>query len=131
IAGGTGITPMLQIIKAVLHNPLDRTKLSLIFANVGVDDILLRDELDNLAEKHPNQFSLYYVLNEPPAGWTGGVGFVSKDMIRDRCPAYAEDVKILLCGPPPMIKAMAAITEDLGYPKSNTISKMADAVFKF
>ena len=42
IAGGTGITPMLQIIRAALKNPLDRTKLSLIYANVNVEDILLR-----------------------------------------------------------------------------------------
>ncbi|KAI8591619.1 NADH-cytochrome b5 reductase 1 [Geranomyces variabilis] len=131
IAGGTGITPMLQIIKAVLNNPLDRTKLSLLFANVGVEDILLRDELETLAERHPGRFTLYHVLNNPPTGWTGGVGFVSKDMIAERLPAPADDIKILLCGPPPMIKAMTNITDELGYPKSNTISKMADVVFKF
>ncbi|KAJ3167230.1 NADH-cytochrome b5 reductase [Geranomyces variabilis] len=131
IAGGTGITPMLQIIKAVLNNPLDRTKLSLLFANVAVEDILLRDELETLAERHPGRFTLYHVLNNPPTGWTGGVGFVSKDMISERLPAPAEDIKILLCGPPPMIKAMTNITDELGYPKSNTISKMADVVFKF
>jgi len=49
IAGGTGITPMLQIIREVLSNPEDRTEISLIFANVSEDDILLRDELDALA----------------------------------------------------------------------------------
>ncbi|KAI8919924.1 hypothetical protein DFJ77DRAFT_526951 [Powellomyces hirtus] len=131
IAGGTGITPMLQIIKAVLRNPADKTKLSLLFANVSAEDILLRDELETLAERHPEQFKLYHVLNNPPTGWTGGVGFVSKDMIAERCPAPADDIKILLCGPPPMVKAMSAITEDLGFPKSNIISKMPDMVFKF
>ncbi|TPX60356.1 hypothetical protein PhCBS80983_g01841 [Powellomyces hirtus] len=131
IAGGTGITPMLQIIKAVLRNPADKTKLSLLFANVAAEDILLRDELETLAERHPEQFKLYHVLNNPPTGWTGGVGFVSKDMIAERCPAPADDIKILLCGPPPMVKAMSAITEDLGFPKSNIISKMPDMVFKF
>ncbi len=63
IAGGTGITPMLQIIKAVLKNPEDKTQLSLIFANVNLDDILLKSELDELAEKYASQFKVFYVLN--------------------------------------------------------------------
>lgn len=49
IAGGTGITPMLQIIREVLSNPDDRTQVSLVFANISEEDILLRDELDALA----------------------------------------------------------------------------------
>lgn len=98
IAGGTGITPMLQIIRAALKNPLDRTKLSLIYANVNYEDILLKKELDELAEKYPGRFRVYYVLNNPPEGWTGGVGFVSKQQIEERLPGTDENIKILLCG---------------------------------
>ena len=39
IAGGTGLTPMYQIIKSSLKDPRDRTKLCLIYANVEEDDI--------------------------------------------------------------------------------------------
>ena len=39
IAGGTGITPMYQIIKSSLKDPQDDTKLSLIYANVNEEDI--------------------------------------------------------------------------------------------
>lgn len=46
IAGGTGITPMFQVIKAILENPRDRTKISLIFGNITEDDILLQHELN-------------------------------------------------------------------------------------
>ena len=67
LAGGTGITPMYQVINAILRDPSDRTQLSLVSANVGEDDILLRKELDTLAATHDN-FRVYYVLNEPPAG---------------------------------------------------------------
>lgn len=31
---------------------------------------------------------------QPPAGWEGGVGFVSKDMIKTHCPAPAGDIKV-------------------------------------
>lgn len=64
IAGGTGITPILQVIKAVLRNPQDKTKLSLLFGNISEQDILLYQELKDLAVKHPNQFKVNFVLNE-------------------------------------------------------------------
>ncbi|KAI0307849.1 hypothetical protein B0F90DRAFT_74716 [Multifurca ochricompacta] len=123
IAGGTGITPMLQIIRAALKNPQDPTRLSLIYANVNYEDILLKKELDELADKYPSRFEVFYVLNNPPTGWTGGVGFVSKEQIATHLPATHENIKILLCGtftgiygrrwltnmsigPPPMMTAM-------------------------
>ena len=47
----------------IRNRALDRTKLALIFANVQEEDILLRDELDELAKDSNGQFSVYYVLN--------------------------------------------------------------------
>ena len=81
LAGGTGVTPMFQVVNAILRDPRDKTQLSLIFANVTEDDILLRTELDTLAAVHPN-FSVHYVLNNPPAGadaGTQGPGFEHGD----------------------------------------------------
>lgn len=115
LAGGSGITPMFQVARAILENPNDKTKIHLIYANVTFDDILLKEELDSLAATYPDRFSVYYVLNQPPEVWNGGVGFVSKEMIQTHCPAPASDIQILRCGPPPMNKAMAAHLDDLGY----------------
>lgn len=115
LAGGTGITPMFQVARAILENSSDKTKVHLIYANVKSEDILLKEELDNFAHKFPDRFSIYYVLNEPPEEWNGGVGFISSKMIQDHCPAPASDIQILRCGPPPMNKAMAAHLEALGY----------------
>lgn len=67
-------------------NDDDNTRVDLIFANVGVEDILLRDELDDLVEREQEngkgRLRVYYVLNNPPETWTGGVGFVTPDMIK-------------------------------------------------
>ncbi|KAG6333611.1 hypothetical protein ID866_5482 [Astraeus odoratus] len=131
IAGGTGITPMLQIIRAALKNPADKTRLSLIYANVNVEDILLKKELDDLVAAHSNRFSVYYVLNNPPEGWTGGVGFVSKDQIEKYLPRTADDIKLLMCGPPPMMTAMKKHLAELNYPAPRTVSKLEDQVFVF
>lgn len=115
LAGGTGITPMFQVARAILENPSDMTKIHLIYANVTYEDILLKEELDGFARDFPDRFSLYYVLNEPPEGWSSGVGFISKEMIQAQCPEPASDIRILRCGPPAMNKAMAAHLEALGY----------------
>ncbi|KAK3036224.1 hypothetical protein RJ639_030380 [Escallonia herrerae] len=115
LAGGSGITPMFQVARAILEYPKDKTKVHLIYANVTEDDILLRSELEGLSSKYPGRFNVYYVLNQPPEVWNGGVGFVSKEMIQTHCPAPASDIQILRCGPPPMNKAMAAHLEALGY----------------
>ncbi|EIW64736.1 NADH-cytochrome b5 reductase [Trametes versicolor FP-101664 SS1] len=131
IAGGTGITPMLQIVRAALKNPLDRTKLSLIYANVNPEDILLKKELDELASKHSHRFRVYYVLNNPPPSWDGGVGFVTKEQIEKHLPPTDKDIKILMCGPPPMITAMKKHLAELNYAAPRTISKLEDQVFCF
>jgi cytochrome-b5 reductase len=82
IAGGTGITPMLQIIRAVIRGrPTgDTTEIDLIFANVNPEDILLKEDLDQLA-KEDSKFRVHYVLNNPPEKWNGGVGFVTPEMM--------------------------------------------------
>ncbi|KAI0669968.1 NADH-cytochrome b5 reductase [Trametes maxima] len=131
IAGGTGITPMLQIIRAALKNPLDRTKLSLIYANVNPEDILLKKELDELASKHSHRFRVFYVLNNPPPSWDGGVGFVTKEHIEKQLPPTDKDIKVLMCGPPPMITAMKKHLAELNYPAPRTVSKLEDQVFCF
>jgi len=85
IAGGTGITPMLQVVKAVIRGRAagDKTEIDLIFANVTEQDILLREDLDTLAKEDPG-FRVHYVLDRPPEGWTGGVGYVTSEMITVR-----------------------------------------------
>ncbi|KAF2454069.1 NADH-cytochrome b5 reductase 1 [Lineolata rhizophorae] len=135
IAGGTGITPMLQIIRAIVrgrprNGGNDTTKVDLLFANVSPEDILLKEDLDALA-KEDDGFNVHYVLNNPPEKWDGYTGFVSADMIKEKLPAPAHDIKIVICGPPPMVSAMKKHTEGLGYKKARPVSKLEDQVFCF
>ena len=44
---------MLQLIRAVLDNHADQTKVSLLFANRSEMDIILKKELDGLAAQAP------------------------------------------------------------------------------
>lgn len=117
LAGGTGLTPMFQVARAILENLKDKTEISLIYANVTYDDILLKEELDDFQKIYQGQFKVYYVLEKPPEDWSGGVGFISKDIIQSHCPAPAPGIQILRCGPPGMNKAMQNNLDALGYTK--------------
>ena len=46
-------------------------------------------------------------------------------------PKPAADVKILLCGPPPMVGGLKKTTEALGFEKARPVSKLEDQVFAF
>lgn len=55
LAGGTGITPMYQTARAILKDPEDSTRLSLIYGNLSEKDILIKDLLDELMQSHPDR----------------------------------------------------------------------------
>lgn len=122
VAGGTGITPMYQIAKQILGDPEDITKISLLFANVSVQDILLKKELTGMMRDHSEQFYAHFVVDEAPEGWTGSVGYVTADMIKQHCPAPAPDVMLLFCGPRPMTKALQTLASELGYAKDQVFT---------
>lgn len=115
IAGGTGITPMLQIISAVIKDAGDNTNLTLLFANQTEKDILVRPELEMLAKECEN-FKLWYTLDRPPEGWPYSSGFINDSMLKEYMPCPGPDTQILMCGPPPMINyACIPNLEKLGY----------------
>ncbi len=60
---------------------------------------------------------MYYVLNNPPSEWKGGVGYVSKEIVHGHLPSPSEDVITLRCGPPPMNRAVEAILDASGFTK--------------
>lgn len=131
LAGGSGITPMYQVIRAICEDQRDTTKISLIYANRTEADILLREELDAFARKYPNNLKVYYVLDNPPADWQGGVGHVTKDTIAERFPSADIDSKAMICGPPGMVNAAKNALVELGFEKPGAMSKMNDQIFCF
>ena len=127
---------MLQVVRELLlRAEMSTMLLTLIFANVTEDDILLRDLLDQLAQTHPN-FKVHYVLEKPPAKWEGSHGYVTADIVKKHLPGPSSDILIMVCGPPPMMKAISGdkvspkeqgdvegLLKDLGYTN--------EMVFKF
>jgi cytochrome-b5 reductase len=126
IAGGTGITPMYQILNEILKEqtsivPGERVdiKIWLLFANQTEQDILLRDVLEQLAASNSDRFKLWYTVDREPEGWKYSKGFISEAMLSEHMPPPSDETLICICGPPPMIKfACLPNLDKLGYTES-------------
>ncbi|OXA58452.1 NADH-cytochrome b5 reductase 2 [Folsomia candida] len=118
IAGGSGITPMLQIVRAILKDTSDLTSIALLFANKSTDDILCREELEEIRDKWPHRVKLWFTLDSPPSeGWKYGSGFITAEMIKSQLFPPSDNTITLMCGPPPMIQyACNPNLDKLGYP---------------
>ncbi|KAG6884781.1 hypothetical protein C0993_008342 [Termitomyces sp. T159_Od127] len=109
IGGGSGITPLYQVITHALADNSNKTKFKLLFSNVTEQDILLREDLDALQKKYPKHLDVVYLLDKPGPNWTGPSGFINADVIKEHvAPASLGDkVKVFVCGPPGQVAAVA------------------------
>ncbi|MCA1957980.1 MAG: cytochrome-b5 reductase [Nitrospira sp.] len=119
VAGGTGITPMISIIRWILANRID-AELFLIFANKTEADIIFRREWERNVREYPN-FHCHHLLENPPSDWRQGTGRVTPDVLRRHLPPPGPETCIFLCGPPPMVDAVEAMLLELGYPQQAII----------
>ncbi|XP_010538973.1 PREDICTED: nitrate reductase [NADH] 2-like [Tarenaya hassleriana] len=117
LAGGTGITPVYQIIQAVLKDPEDDTECYLVYANKTEDDILLREELNEWSKKYPDRLKVWYVVESAKDGWEYSIGYIIEAILH--IPDASDgSVLALACGPPGLIQF--AVQPNLEKMKYNT-----------
>lgn len=108
IAGGTGITPVMQIASAILRDTDDKTRISLVFGARIEGDLLCRSTLDEWAAKYPDRFKARYILSDAaPEGWKESghsTGFVGKDLFEEVLYPASDECYNLMCGPPIMLE---------------------------
>lgn len=113
-------TPIFQVLQHSLAQPDETTKFKLIFGNVTPADILIRDELDEMAAASNGRFEvrpptpiyilLYltialvlqvmHIISRPDASWTGAKGRIDAKVIKDFLPGpeLGSKVMIFVCG---------------------------------
>jgi glycine betaine catabolism B len=114
IAGGSGITPFMSMIREVCDRGLDR-HITLIYGNRSQDDIIFHDELCALATRNAN---LVYVpvIEQPGEGHTGERGYMTGDLIERVAGAWPETM-LYLCGPQAMYDFCLGELEARGIPR--------------
>ena len=104
-----------QIIQTVLADPTDDTCISLLYASRSAEDILLKQELDEAATRHPGRLRVCYVVSAPAASAEGDSGLEATKMgrridaalLRDQMPAAdADGCQLLVCGPEGLVRTL-------------------------
>lgn len=111
IAGGSGITPFYSMASAIASG-IEDFNLTIIYGSRSKDNILLKEELDDVADRSHGKVKIVHVLSEEEAeGYEHG--FITADIIRK----YAEgDYSIFVCGPKAMYKFLNGEIAKLNLP---------------
>jgi ferredoxin-NADP reductase len=114
LAGGSGITPFMSIIRdAVQHQR--SLNVHLLYGSRVPEDVIFRDELAELAAEHTNlHYSL--VISEPPPDYEGLSGFLSTDLIHERV-GDPSGKTFYVCGPNLMYGFCLAALTEIGVPQ--------------
>ncbi|KAI1798202.1 hypothetical protein LXA43DRAFT_1088331 [Ganoderma leucocontextum] len=119
LAGGTGITPIWQLIHAILSSTTDSPVLSLINCNISEDSILLRDKLEEYAQSYSERFKIWNVLSNPREvkedSKDYSTGWVTANIMQQHfeAPSLIGNVATFICGPVSLVEktALPALTK--------------------
>jgi ferredoxin-NADP reductase len=114
LAGGSGITPFMSILRdAVRHER--SLNIYLLYGSRVPEDVIFHEELTELSTQQPNlHYSL--VISEPPPDYEGLTGFLSADLIRQQIGDPAGKT-FYVCGPNLMYDFCLADLAKLGVPR--------------
>lgn len=117
ICGGSGVTPILQVLRAVAEDWDDTTECVVLDGNRVEEDILCKSRLDQIASSAVRKCRLIYCLSRPSPTWKGRKGRIGMTMISTEIgsPRPNKDDMVLLCGPSQMETSVHEILRDLGW----------------
>lgn len=81
IGAGSGITPLISMIKTILHVE-SKSQVILIYQNRSTDSIIFQNELEKLAVKYENRLVIVHILSRPESDWTGLSGRLNAEKIK-------------------------------------------------
>ena len=124
IAGGSGITPFMSMIREIIECGLDRT-VYLFYGSKTTDDVIFSDELAHLAERFEN---IHYipVIENPAEEYAGTCGFVTRKVL-DEVLENIVDKSFFICGPQGLYDFCLPQVEDLGVPRRKIKQEMYGA----
>lgn len=120
-AGGSGITPVLSILRTGLEDE-PNARFTLVYANRNPNTIMFREELEDLKNRHMGRFNVIHILE----GDSQEIDLFQGRVDDEKCAALfrawidIESVDMaFICGPEPMMLAISAALEAHGLPKTH------------
>jgi ring-1,2-phenylacetyl-CoA epoxidase subunit PaaE len=114
-AAGSGITPVMAILKSVLHH--ERGRFFLFYGNRSTDSIILREQLEDLKDRYMSRLSVFHVLSREQqdiAVLNGHLDAGKLQLLMRTMVPIAEVDQAFVCGPQPMIEGLEKALADLG-----------------
>ncbi|KAF2213302.1 hypothetical protein CERZMDRAFT_40159 [Cercospora zeae-maydis SCOH1-5] len=118
ICGGSGITPIFQVLRAVMQDKEDETRCVVLDGNRLVEDILCKEDLDRFAKENPERCTILHTLTKAPDDWQGLRGRIAAPLLRehvDRRKHGDGEAMVLICGPGPLEKSCREALLELGW----------------
>jgi ring-1,2-phenylacetyl-CoA epoxidase subunit PaaE len=119
-AGGSGITPMMSIIKSII-NQEPESIVSLIYCNRDIDSVIFKEQLEKLQIDFEGRLHVIHILDNAPMNWQGYSGLLNNEMLSklvERIPDWGIDkTTYLMCGPEGMMKNVDTLLAERNIPK--------------
>ncbi|MDT7836075.1 1,2-phenylacetyl-CoA epoxidase subunit PaaE [Aquabacterium sp. OR-4] len=118
-AGGSGITPILSIMKTVLARE-PKSRFTLIYGNRSLQSTMFKEELEDLKNRYLTRLALHHVFSDEPTDAPLNMGLMNRDklghFLRSVVPAAGVD-HAYICGPFQMNDEAQAALLDAGVPE--------------
>src|SRR5687768_13820913 len=114
-AAGSGITPVLSIIKTTLRTE-PQSNFTLVYGNRSRSSIIFFEELEGLKNKFIDRFTLINILSRERTEAAINFGRIDKDKLKElgKLIDYAAMDEVFLCGPEEMIFCIKAFLQEAG-----------------
>ncbi|SNZ14970.1 ferredoxin reductase [Hydrogenobacter hydrogenophilus] len=115
ISAGSGIVPLMCILRYIVSAKLYHVKATLLYSNTSYEEIIYREELERM-KNYPNIKVVHTLTRSVPEGWKGYTGRINPDMILKE----VQDIPLnlyYLCGPPKFVDDITSMLLELGVDK--------------
>jgi ferredoxin-NADP reductase len=114
VAGGSGICPLMAMLR---HRARQGSTVPtrLLYSSRLLEEAIFRKELDSLADRGDGLEVFYTLTRGQPDGWRGFARRIDREMLAEVAPAAVDQPLCLVCGPTPLVEAVASILVDLGH----------------
>lgn len=115
-AGGSGITPLLSIIKTTLARE-PKSRFTLVYANRQISSIMFREVLEDLKNTYLGRFSVIHVLQQEGQEIDLFTGRIDEAKLKDLFRIWIDPASVdtaFICGPEPMMLSIAASLREHG-----------------
>ncbi|ATX64744.1 2Fe-2S iron-sulfur cluster-binding protein [Roseinatronobacter bogoriensis] len=115
-AGGSGITPVLSIIRTVLARE-PKSRFTLVYANRQISSIMFREELEDLKNMHLGRLTVLHVLEQDAQEIELFTGRIDADKMAALFTHWIDPASVnlaFICGPEPMMLTIAGALREHG-----------------